>query len=535
MKKLTLQIVLFLISLLVLFSCNEQLENNQHVNAEWPADGIAYEIFVQSFYDSNGDGIGDIPGMTAKLDYLKELNVDAVWLMPIMPSPSYHKYDVVDYKGIDPAYGTMDEFKQFVTEAHSRNIKVIIDFIINHTSSQHPWFKNAKTGPDSKYRDYYVWANKDSIAQQIAKKETSFDSDNITQWHAVEGDTLADHYYGFFYGGMPDLNFDNPTVRNEIYSIGRYWLQDVGVDGFRMDAAKHIYPDDRAEDNHAFWTEFKQEMQKIKPDVYIVGEVWANAKTQAPFVKGFSALFNFDLAFSILESVNREKVVTASIDKHGWQIDSTQSFINKIVSNDNIYQDVNPYYTDAIFLSNHDQNRAMSVLGNNTEKAKLAAAIMLTLPGTPYIYYGEEIGMKGMKPDENIREPFLWEPYNNDIGRTKWITPVYSTDSTLNPLSIQKLDSNSLFSYYQKMISVRIEQPILALGDISQLTLDNKNLLVYLRHYKGDTLVVIHNLSKNQQKMVLDNLKEIILGDSTWFSDQGLEIPAYKSAIVKLD
>ncbi len=515
--------------------CSKQLENNLRSNPGWPVDGVAYEIFVRSYYDSNGDGIGDIPGMTAKLDYLKELNVDAVWLMPIMPSPSYHKYDVIDYREIDPEYGTMAEFKQFVAEAHSRNIKVIVDFIINHTSSEHPWFKNAKTGPTAKYRDFYVWANKDSIVQQIAKKEISFDSDNITQWHDVDGDTLSDYYYGFFHGGMPDLNFDNPAVRNEIYSIGRFWLQDIGVDGFRMDAAKHIYPDDRMEDSHAFWTEFKQEMQKIKPDVYIVGEVWANAKTQAPFVNGFSALFNFDLAFSILESVNRGKVVTASIAGHGWQTDSTHSFISKIVNNDEIYHEVNPNYTEAIFLTNHDQNRAMSVLGNNTEKAKLAATIMLTLPGTPYIYYGEEIGMKGMKPDENIREPFLWETSNNDLGRSKWISPVYSTDSTLNPLSVQKMDPNSLFRHYQKMISVRNDNPILAHGEISQLTLDNQNLLAYKRSYNGTTLVIIHNLSKHEQKTSLDNVKMVILGDTTWFNNQGLVIPGFKTAIVQLD
>ncbi|MDX1629785.1 MAG: alpha-amylase family glycosyl hydrolase, partial [Fulvivirga sp.] len=183
---------------------------------------IAYEIFVQSFADTDGDSIGDINGMTKKLDYLQQLGVSMVWLMPIMPSPSYHKYDVTNYKAIHPDYGTMDEFKSFVSKAHATGIRVIIDLIINHTSSQHPWFIKAIKNPESKYRDYYVWADKDSIATQIAKKEVTLDSDNLTQWHAVDGDTTSKHYYGFFWGGMPDLNFDHPAVRKEIYEIGRF-------------------------------------------------------------------------------------------------------------------------------------------------------------------------------------------------------------------------------------------------------------------------------------------------------------------------
>ena len=191
------------------FSCATLTEESPPLTSNWP-NGVTYEIFVQSFADSDGDGIGDINGMTGKLDYLLDLGIGAVWLMPISPSPSYHKYDVTDYKGIHPDYGTMDDFKKFVEEAHEKNIKVIIDLVVNHTASGHPWFIEASSSPENPYRDYYVWADKDSIADQLAKKEISQDSDNITQWHAVNGDTTKEHYYGFFWGGMPDLNFDNP-------------------------------------------------------------------------------------------------------------------------------------------------------------------------------------------------------------------------------------------------------------------------------------------------------------------------------------
>lgn len=240
-------IILLLLSCSILFlSCR----GSEGVAVSWPF-GVKYEVFVLSFADGNGDGKGDFKGLTAKLDYLQDLGVNGVWLMPIMNSPSYHKYDVTDYKSIHPDYGTVDDFKNFVTEAHARNIKVIVDLILNHSGSDHPWFQSAMKDKTSPYRKYYVWAKKDSIRAQISKKATSFDSDNITQWHAVNGDTLSEHYYGFFYGGMPDLNFDNPKVKEEFIDIGKFWLNEMKVDGFRLDAAKHIFPTDRAADNHA--------------------------------------------------------------------------------------------------------------------------------------------------------------------------------------------------------------------------------------------------------------------------------------------
>jgi alpha-amylase len=485
----------------ILFSCQFDIsESRETAVAQWP-EGVAYEIFVQSFYDSDNDSIGDIPGMTEKLEYLDDLGVDAVWLMPIMPSPSYHKYDVVDYYDIHPDYGTMDDFKEFLKKAHDRNIKVIIDLVINHTASSHPWFINASSGKDAKYRDYYVWADKDSVAQQIAKKETSFDSDNITQWHAVNGDETAEHYYGFFWGGMPDLNFDNPEVRKEVYEMGRYWLEEIGVDGFRLDAAKHIFPDDRAVDNHAFWKEFKAEMEKIDPDVYLVGEIWANAETTAPYAAGFTAFFNFDLAFSILESVKKGEVVTTSISGHGWDVNEG-SFIEKLITNREVYHSINPDYQDAIFLTNHDQNRVMSVLEGDVNKAKVAAAILMTLPGTPYIYYGEEIGMMGKKPDERIREPFLWRE-GEDPGRPLWIKPEYNTADQIKSLAEQRKDENSLYHHYKELIAFRKNLPALTFGELVAVDLEDKNVLAYKRQFQDDKLLIIHNLSKEPATLTL--------------------------------
>jgi alpha-amylase len=430
MKYLSLLVALFIVS-----SCTHKTERSSARGtkvAEWP-NLVMYEIFVQSFADSDGDGIGDIRGMTSKLDYLEDLGIGGIWLMPIMPSPSYHKYDVTDYYEIHHDYGTMADFKNFLNEAHKRDIQVVIDMIINHTSNQHPWFLDSKGGVNCLYREYFVWMTEEEINQfSSVEKEKTGDSYNITQWHDAEGND--EKYYGFFTGMMPDLNFDNPKVRDEVIGIARYWIEEIGVDGLRLDAARHIYEDSRVDDNQNWWIEYRAELQKINPNIYLVGEVWEKAENIAPFLHGLPALFNFDLSFSILESVKRGQSVSAYIDGHSWTVDESMAFETGYLKNQQIYLEQTPDFDDAIFLSNHDQNRVLSVLGGNLEKGKLAAAILLTMPGTPYIYYGEEIGMLGMKPDPNIREPFLWNTEANDTIRTKWMDPEYTSDNSVVPL-----------------------------------------------------------------------------------------------------
>lgn len=463
-------------------------ETNDEKVVSWP-HGVYYEVFVHAFSDSNQDGIGDINGLTQKLDYIQDLGVNGVWLMPIMPSPSYHKYDVIDYKGIHPDYGTKEDFKNFVEEAHKRNIKVIIDLIVNHVSAQHPWFIDAVENRKGPYRDYFIWADKDSIKDEIAKKEITLDSDNITQWHAVNGDEKDEHYYGFFNRDMPDLNFDNPAVRQEFVEIGKYWFEEMKVDGFRLDAAKHIYPDDRAEDNHAFWIWFRSEMEKIKPDVYMVGEVWSPAEEVAPYLKGIPALFNFDLGVAIIKATKAEKDTIALVKTY-----------KKIVD---YYQETTPDYIDATFLTNHDQNRILSELDGNLDKLKIAAAILMTLPGTPYIYYGEEIGMLGIKPDEHIREPFLWDVPGNDPNQTTWIDAKYSTDKKVQPLSQQKADENSIYNYYKKLIRLRNSSRALSYGEVKSTSIKKKEIVSFIRVKDEESYLVVHNISNKSVTLTL--------------------------------
>lgn len=463
--------VLFLFSS-VFFSCSKDVA--EPPKAEWPYS-VNYEIFVRAFADGSGNGIGDFKGLTSKLDYVESLGVQSIWLMPIHPSPSYHKYDVTDYRGIHPDYGTMEDFETFLAEAHARNIRVVIDLVINHSARAHPWFQAAIADPDGPFFDFYIWETEDNI-ESLTVEYTGPDSDNTRVWNTAEG--IDKYYYAYFWAGMPDLNYDNRAVRDSIYAIGHYWLE-KGVDGFRLDAAKHIYPDHRAADAHAFWEEFRAEMQKVNPDVLLVGEVWASTEVVKPFLTGLPSLFNFDLGYAIMDAVKAGKGAGLA-ERHS-------SILNQ-------YLAVTEDFVDATFLTNHDQNRVMSVL-QDIEKAKTAASILLTLPGSPYIYYGEEIGMYGSKPDPFIREPMLWTPEPDEM-RSRWREPRHSTDATVRPVSEQLDDPDSILNHYKNLIHVRNASAPLTYGLLHPVSVSDERLVTFRRAYGDHAVFVVHNVSE---------------------------------------
>ena len=484
---------------------------------------VFYEIFIRSFCDSNHDGKGDLNGITSKLDYLQYLGIEGIWITPFFKSNSYHKYDVIDYQSVDSECGTMDDFENLIKEAHKRKIKVLIDFVINHTSSQHWWFQEAKKGKDNPYRNYYNWLSPAQIkAKGIAEREATADSAEKQPWHwAKKGDD--EKYYGMFWSEMPDLNMDNPKVREEIYEIGRFWLE-KGVDGFRMDAAKHIYPDWEAYKCHAFWQEFRQRMEAIKSDVYIVGEVWTSAEKIAPFFRGLKANFNFDLCFAIQDIVKLGK--------------DSKDIVSMLISNYQLFSAENPAFIDATMLSNHDQNRIGSVANGNIEKLKMAANLLFTLPGNPYLYYGEELGMKGKKPDENIREAFIWNKRSEDNDRTNWRKPVYNTDSKTTPLKVQIEDYNSLFNHYRKLIALRKLIPALAQispPNLQKSSISNKKIISFIRpHEEGDVLVIQNITNEIVEVLVKEKIKDVIFS----FNDSKLDgkkakLGAYGILVVK--
>ena len=504
------------LGLLIFLSCNTETK----MESMWPY-GVKYEIFVLAFADGNGDGKGDLKGLTEKLDYIEELGVNGIWLMPVMPSPSYHKYDVTDYKEIHPDYGTLQEFKAFVEEAHRRSIRVVIDLVLNHTSKEHPWFKSASEGKGSPYRNYYVWADKDSIQDQISKKTITLDSDNITQWHAVKDDSQAEHYYGFFSGNMPDLNFDNAKVREEVVGIARFWLNEMNVDGFRFDAAKHIYPDDRAQDSHDFWQWYRKELERIKPDVYLIGEVYSLNKDEVvPYTKGLPSLFNFEMGRAIINTVNAGK--------------DTVGLIRQYQKQNDFFASVSSDFLDSPILTNHDQNRIFSELNNDLNKAKVAASIFLTLPGAPYIYYGEELGMRGVKPDEFIREPFLW---GDGIHTTTWITPTYNTDGTVAPLNVQQKNPASLYNYYKKLITYRNSSNVLTKGNVQAIDQLPTEVIGLKRKFEEKEVLIFHNISDVEITLDLNKFKgfdkiNFSTDESTKLDNINLTLPAYATVVI---
>ena len=504
--------ILFLFFAIVLFSCGQKPEPRAMKPDTTPIEQrIFYEIFVHAFYDSNGDGIGDLNGVTEKLDYLQQLGISGLWLLPIHPSPSYHKYDVSDYYGIHPDYGTMEDMKALLAEAHKRDIIVLIDMVINHSSDQHPFFLEAKKGKENPFRDYYVWSS-----------DTLLQKENPGHWHKNPGD--KEKYYGFFWKGMPDLNFDKQEVREEMKKVGAFWLTEVGVDGFRLDAIKYIYPDSLVSKNVEWWQEYRAGLEETGEDFFLVAELWDKAEYIAPFLdRGVHSAFNFDLSFAI------ETMLATGKDP------GLGKLMSKIQKQ---YQELSDDYQDATFIKNHDQDRIASLV-NDPRKAKLAASLLLTLPGIPFLYYGEEIAMLGKKPDEYIREPMVWDLPDQDPGQTSWIEPQYSTDETVVPVALQEKDPESLLSHYRKLIALRKAHSALATGSIAGLDNINKDLCVYVVRGAEEKILVIHNLTGNTA--VLDTrqfkLKDQALFLEGAYTNKGktLSLEPYGSLIQQME
>ena len=468
--------------MLIGFSAFAQKTENEPQKNAWP-NAVSYEIFVRSFADSDGDGIGDINGITAQLPYLKKLGVEGIWLTPISPSPTYHKYDVTDYRAIDPEYGTMQDFKNLVQEAHNMGIKIIPDLVANHSSSMHPWFLEAMKGKENPYHDYYLWNTTSNLKDTV-------------NWHLTKdarskGES-AERYYGFFWSEMPDLNYDNPKVREEIIDIAKFWLQETDVDGFRLDAAQHIYDATEVLKNVAWWRQFREALMPIKKDLFLLGEVWNKDTIVARYLdQALSGCFNFDLSFALQAAAKKE---------------NAKQLVENLMRIRQIYAQYNHNFIDATILSNHDQNRIMNELNGNIKQAKMAGSLLLTLPGSPYVYYGEEIAMLGHKPDENIREPFIWDSQKMDPKQTSWMKPVFSNNATVVGAKQQMNDSSSFWNSYQKFLLFRAQNNVMRLGTLESAAVKNTAVCAFYRILDGDSLLVIHNLSKKEQQFNFKSL-----------------------------
>jgi len=435
--------------------------------------GVWYEIFVRSFQDSDGDGIGDLRGVLERLPYLSDLGVTGLWLMPIHPSPSYHGYDVTDYRAVNPDYGTLDDLRHLLDAAHARGMRVVLDLVPNHTSDAHPWFRAALAG-DPRYRDYYVWAD-----APLDWRGTR----GGPAWHPA-GDAV---YLGLFSASMPDLNYRNPAVMREMEAIARYWL-DVGVDGFRVDAIQHIVESQEGviantSETFAWVRAFEDAIHGMRPGAFLVGETW----TEAPSIARYLRDGRLDLAFDY----PRWRAVLAAL-----QARSAADLGALLEQERRLYP---PGAGLATFLANHDQVRpatTLSFVRRDEPRMRLAAGLLLTLPGTPYLYYGEEIGLpNGDEADDRAkRTPMRWRdgPGGGFTDGVPWA--LFSSEEPGISVEAQRADPESLWWHYRRLIALRRLHPALDHGSTEVLEAGSRGVLALRRSADDDRLVVLANL-----------------------------------------
>lgn len=407
-----------------------------------------YEIFVYSFCDSNGDGIGDLNGVISKLDYLESLGINGIWLMPINPSNSYHKYDVYDYFDIDPQYGTMYDFENLLAECEARGIKVIMDLVINHSSNQHEWFaitaeylRDLPEGEepsveDCEYFDYYNWSK-----------------EKLAGYSKLGG---TDYYYECqFSNGMPDLNLGNETLRAELTKVMRYWLE-MGVAGFRVDAAKEFYTGN-VEKTTEVMNWLYSTAVSLDADVYMVGEAWSDFSTIASYYKsGFLSFFNFPFADS------GGKIITTV--RNIGNPNMIPSYAKALQAAHEAYSESNPNYIDAPFLSNHDMGRIFGFASGEEYKIKLAGAMNVLMSGSCFIYYGEEIAMPGSGNDPSKRAPMFWNQLRTDGTTNPPPSCTIPAEYPYGSLEDQINDAGSIYNFYREVIAIRNALPVISHG-----------------------------------------------------------------------
>jgi glycosidase len=439
-------------------------------SSAWKQGAVCYEIFVRSFYDSDNDGVGDFNGLTQKLGYVSDLGARCLWLMPVMASPSYHGYDATDYYRVEPDYGSNTDFKRFVAAAHARGIRVFIDMVLNHASSEHPYFLEALRDTASPHRSWFRFSRTKPDIKGPWGQEV---------WH--KSPVRDEYYYGIFWSGMPDLNYDTPAVRDEADRIARFWIDSMGADGFRLDAVPYLVEEGNVlagtKGTHDVLRNYAAHLRRAAPGAFTVGEVWDSVGAMLPYYPDqLDSYFAFELSDAIVNAVRR--------GYPGRMLDGYMRL-----------QRTHPATRWSPFLRNHDQTRTMTDLGGDVDKAKLAATLLLTLPGLPFVYYGEEIGMTGNKPDERLRTPMHWT-LGNHAGFTRG-TPweALQPDSATANVEAQDADTASLLNHYRRLVRMRAQNRALASGELVPLTTSDSGVVAYLRRADPLVTLVLANLS----------------------------------------
>lgn len=515
---------------------------------QWWHSSVVYQIYPRSFKDSNGDGIGDINGIREKLDYLKELGIDVIWLSPVYKSPNDDNgYDISDYCDIMDEFGTMEDMDNLLKEANERGIKILMDLVVNHTSDEHKWFIEAKKSKDNEYRDYYIW--RDSVDGNEPNDLGSTFSGSAWQYD----ETTGQYYLHLFSKKQPDLNWENEKVRNEVYKMMNFWV-DKGIGGFRMDVIDLIgkVPDEMITGNGPKLHEYLQEMNKATlegKDLLTVGETWGATPDVAklysnPGRKELSMVFQF-------EHIGLDQIE----GKEKWDVKSLELLdLKKVLSK--WQTELEGQGWNSLFWNNHDLPRIVSRWGNDKEyrieSAKMLATLLHGMKGTPYIYQGEELGMTNVRFDDindyndieslnmykdrlskgyshneimesiyakgrdNARTPMQWDDSENAgfTTGTPWLAVNKNYDKINAKQCLQ--DENSIFNHYKKLIDIRKNNDTIIYGDYKLLCEDDENIFAYVRELNGDKILVVCNFYDKDVEFKFDgdfNYSKVLLSN----------------------
>ena len=503
------------------------LAQQKPVDAEghqWWQHAVFYEIYPRSFGDSNNDGIGDLNGIASKLDYLKDLGVDAIWITPCFPSPQVDfGYDVSDYEAIDPMYGTMKDFDHLVSEAKKRNIRVILDFVVNHTSDKHKWFEDSKSSKTAEHRDWYIWRDGKGPGQPPNNWLSTF---GLSAWKLDP--KTNQYYYHYFYPEQPDLNWRNPAVEKAMLDVTRFWYK-RGVAGFRLDAVDTLFEDPKLTDNPVLpgtdkfgRANMDEKYNKKLPEVHdvmrklrgaaeeygsvLIGETWTSNVSE---LKDYYGAKNDELQLPMDLMMTEFKGLSADrYRKHIGAVDAAGGWPTYVITNHDIVRSYTRYADGA----------------HNDDIAKMMGALYLTLRGTAIMYYGEEIGMENNDPKskdevqdpigklgwplekgrDGERTPMQWnDSANAGFSKTKPWLPVPASYKTHNVASEQK-EGNSVLSFYRQLLALRHKEPALLEGNYVALNENDPNVFIYVRRYKDEAILVGLNMSAKEQRVQLD-------------------------------
>ena len=500
----------------------------------WYKDAVFYQIYVRAFRDSNGDGRGDIQGLTQKLDYLEDLGVDCIWLMPIYPSPLKDDgYDIADYYNIAEAFGTLEDFKSLIKAAHAREIRIIMDLVLNHSSDRHPWFQASRSDRNSPYRDYYVWSDTD---QKYEDARIIFVDTEPSNWSWDE--KAGQYYWHRFYASQPDLNYDNPKVQQEMFNIARFWL-DLGIDGFRTDAVPYLFEREGTNcenlpETHAYLKKLRAFMDEGYPGRILLCEANQWPEDVRPYF-GEGDEFHMGFHFPIMPRIFMAL-------KKG-RADDMIDILNRT-------PDIPDSCQWCIFLRNHDEltlemvtpeerqwmweqyapeprmrlnlgirRRLAPLLDNDERKIRLAYSLLFTLPGSPILYYGDEIGMGDniwLEDRNGVRTPMQWESKETAGFSETRVEALYApviNDEVYAPLQVnveaQQAKPNSLLNVIRAMIATRKQHPAFGWGEFEWINVESENIASFQRTHKDESILAIHNLSDKTQKVTYEIKKPV--------------------------